>query len=131
MDTEAKFLRLLDVERQRAQRSGRSFVLLQVQIGGSQTQKVAEELLGRIRTELRETDWVAWREGQRSVAAVCTELGATDPAAAAEAIRHRLAAQLANVAGWDSVQLSVEAIPAVGVEVAGGERQGAEAVLAF
>lgn len=129
VDTEAGFLRLLDVERQRAERSGRPFILVRIQISEPQPDSAADALLGRVSTALRETDWVAWRDGRTTLSAVCTELGTTDPLAAAEVIRQRLAEQLAGEPAGKNLHLSLETVlPRPAAEA--NRRASAEAMLA-
>ena len=78
---EEAFRYLLAVERERFDRSGRSFLLLllapapQPGVGARIAPRVARQLFASLRSCLRETDFVGWYHDERVAGAVLTDLG--------------------------------------------------------
>lgn len=78
---EDAFRYLLAVERERFDRSGRSFLLLllapapQPGVGARIAPRVARKLFASLRSCLRETDFVGWYHDERVAGALLTDLG--------------------------------------------------------
>ena len=95
---EPMFLRALTLERKRAERSGKRFLLMLIDFGGAATNgdghdlrsKTASALLGRI----RETDISGWYAADGVLGTIFTELGGADEPAALPILRARVTAAL-------------------------------------
>jgi hypothetical protein len=92
---EYTFHYLLSVQRRRAERSKRPFVLLLVELNADRARRRIPRLLSTqifhaLRRCLRETDFIGWYRQEITVAAVLTELGDGAAADATQPVRERV-----------------------------------------
>jgi lipopolysaccharide/colanic/teichoic acid biosynthesis glycosyltransferase len=80
MLTEAMFLRLLCVERKRAERSGRTFllVLLETEQMSEQFPAAVAPLCEALCSCIRETDFIGWHKAKTAIGMILTEIGTAD-----------------------------------------------------
>lgn len=95
--TEEQFLRILDFEQKRSDRSRRPFLLMLASAGDSASparRTLLERLIEILRGEVRETDHVGWRHTGTTLGVIFTEIEQANSQARAESIaariRHRL-----------------------------------------
>ncbi len=92
MFSEAMFTRMLCLERKRAERSSRRFVLmlLECKLTGSNPQHVAEEILGALTRTTRGTDLKGWYKEPSTIGVIFTEIGSSDGGSIARALLTRV-----------------------------------------
>lgn len=94
--TEHVFLRLLTMERKRAERSGRSFLL--IVLDASQMFAQSRIAMARVSSALcgciRETDLIGWHRQDAAVGIILTELGSADRSAIRSALLDTLTSKL-------------------------------------
>ena len=87
----AMFLRMLSLERKRAERSRRNFILMLVDLGAGADDRVGvQKTVAAITATVRETDVAGWYEVDRVPGVIFTEFGATDPRSAVTIIEGRV-----------------------------------------
>jgi hypothetical protein len=86
------FVRLLGLEHNRAERSGRQFVLVLFQITAPRRKHILQKLAGVLASSTRKTDLKGWYDGHSTIGVIFTELGST----AGEANLTGLLAKLTN-----------------------------------
>ena len=89
---ESLFTRMLCLERKRAERTGRRFVLMLVecQIPGDSRRHVAHEILATLSRTTRETDLKGWYKDGSTVGLIFTEIGPSDGRLIARALLTRV-----------------------------------------
>jgi GGDEF domain-containing protein len=97
MLTEELFTQQLDLERRRAERSGRRFVLMLLDasplIRGGSGSQILPRIVAAMAHSIRETDIKGWHS-KSVIGVIFTEIGMADGAVAARAIRNKIAAAL-------------------------------------
>jgi lipopolysaccharide/colanic/teichoic acid biosynthesis glycosyltransferase len=121
---EALFLRLLTLERKRAERSGRTFLL--IVLDGAQLFQQSRTAMARVTSALcssiRETDLIGWNRQDAAVGIILTELGAADRSAIRRAMLDTLTSTLRSRIGseqTDQIHISFHFFP--------GEHEGPKA----
>ena len=93
--TQENFVRMLGLERKRAERSGRRFVLMLLQ---SKLLNSSDGLKGRMLTALhgaiRDTDFIGWYEERSAIGIVYTEIGNTEVKSVFMALRTKVTSAL-------------------------------------
>jgi lipopolysaccharide/colanic/teichoic acid biosynthesis glycosyltransferase len=91
------FLQMLCRERKRAERSGKSFILMLLDaeslFQGPQMEKTLPKIVGALGVSMRETDTAGWYKGDSVLGVIFSEIG-EDSAAACAAIREKVTAAL-------------------------------------
>jgi len=100
MLAETIFARCFDLERKRAERSGRSFLLMRVDstklMEGDAKARALERMIRALGRTIRETDIRGWY-AESVIGVIFTEIGATDGAAAARILSSKVTAALSRV----------------------------------
>jgi len=95
---EPMFVRALRLERKRAERSRKLFVLMVVDVAGRPRNGDAKALLWRsvpaILSSIRETDVAGWHQDQTALGVIFAELGPTDAKTIVSALRTKVTAVL-------------------------------------
>ena len=115
---EPMFLQTLCLERKRAERSRRLFVLMVLHLDESAENTHGANVLsksgGAISSSIRDTDIPGWYEQHSAFAVIFTELGATDKTSALSALRERVTATLRSTLRTEElphVHLSFQCFP--------------------
>jgi len=123
--TEQVFLRLLTMERKRAERSGRSFLLIVLDAGQLFAQ--SRTALARVTSALcgciRETDLIGWHRQDAAVGIILTELGSADRSAIRRALLDTLTSTLKSKIGpeqADQILISFHFFPGEHTDHKGG-----------
>ena len=122
---ESAFVPMLCLERKRAERSGRSFLLTLIALAGEGLYLApadCDQLGAALAAIKRETDFCGWYETGRLVGLVYTDIDGADPAALRTAVRERVKAAWGgclNAAQWAKVEFAFHWFP---------ETPGAEAL---
>jgi lipopolysaccharide/colanic/teichoic acid biosynthesis glycosyltransferase len=126
--TEHVFLRLLTMERKRAERSGRSFLL--IVLDGAQLFARSRTAMARVNSALcgciRETDLIGWHRQDGAVGIILTELGSADRSAIRRALLDTLTSTLRSKIGpeqADQILISFHFFPGEPADHAGGPTQ--------
>lgn len=100
---EESFLRVLDIEQKRTERSGRRFVLLLLPCSSILTaggaRKSLEGVLHHLSSAIRATDITGWYKRNSVIGVIFTEVGSADNATVTEALRAKLTQVLASALG--------------------------------
>jgi PleD family two-component response regulator len=91
---EAEFQTFLRFERRRAERSGRCFVLLLLEIGRSLQKNRIDTLARALRDSMRETDLAGWYKTGSVIGVVFTEVDANYAPAISEVLLNKVVAAL-------------------------------------
>jgi exopolysaccharide biosynthesis polyprenyl glycosylphosphotransferase len=95
---EEMFLRMLCLERKRAERSGRTFllVLLEAEKLFGQSTSAVERVSSALSASTRETDFIGWHLEREAIGIVLTEIGTADRSGIRRAVLDTLTAALRN-----------------------------------
>lgn len=114
--SEHMFLRLLTLERKRAERSGRTFLL--VVLDGAQLFQQSRTAMARVTsalcTSIRETDLIGWHRQDAAVGLILTELGDADRSSIRRAMLDTLTSTLRSRIGpeqTDQIHISFHFFP--------------------
>jgi len=99
--TEQLFLRLLTMERKRAERSGRSFLLIVLDAGKlfAQSRTAMARVLSALCGCVRETDLIGWHRQDAAVGIILTELGSAERSTIRRALLDMLSSTLKDKIG--------------------------------
>jgi lipopolysaccharide/colanic/teichoic acid biosynthesis glycosyltransferase len=99
--SEPVFLRLLTVERKRAERSNRSFLLVLLEAGQlfEHSRTAMTRTTSALCASIRETDLIGWHRLHSAVGIILTELGSADRSAVRRAVLDTLTSTLRNKLG--------------------------------
>jgi lipopolysaccharide/colanic/teichoic acid biosynthesis glycosyltransferase len=104
---EPAFLRALCVERKRAERSGKAFVLMLLSQGGSSGKHNGHDVFGKaaaaVMSSMRETDLAGWHAKDQVFGVIFAELGTADRQSAIAALGARIATALRSMLGPDQL----------------------------
>lgn len=105
--SEDLFLRMLCLERSRAERSGKQFVLLLFHVGkilqASKRERVLPKLVSALASSTRETDLTGWYKDESVIGVIFTELGVPDAKAALRPVLAKVSAALSSHLGSDQM----------------------------
>ena len=101
--SEQVFLRLLTMERKRAERSGRSFLLVLLDAGQlfEQSRTAMTRATSALCASIRETDLIGWHKQDSAVGIILTELGSADRSVIRRAVLDTLSSTLRSKIGTD------------------------------
>ena len=104
--SEQVFLRLLTLERKRAERSGRTFLLIVLDAATlfSRSRTAMSRVTAALCSSIRETDLIGWYRQDSCVGIILTELGSADHASIRRALLDTLTSALRNRIGEEQTE---------------------------
>lgn len=117
--SEEEFHRMISIEQRRAERSGKSFLLMLVKVrdyafGRNNTRIVNEKVLSALSPITRETDVIGWYSESRVVGLLFTEITLGDLSSTTAVIMNRVSKKLKahlNAEQFSHVSLSFHLLP--------------------
>lgn len=103
------FLRILQLEQLRAERSGRRFVLMLIEsenlLSSGQSDALVDQLLLALRGTTRATDVTGWYQDGTTIGTIFTEIGAADGKSITKALLTKVTSVLADALSIEQINL--------------------------
>lgn len=105
-------MKMLCLEGKRTERSGRRFVLMQLDLGGllvnDEEERILQSVLSAVSESTRDTDVKGWQRAGRVIGVIFTEIGGGEGKAVVQALRGKITTALYSI-------LTIEQVNKVGV----------------